>query len=184
MWCYYKYSYKKKLLCEIIHKYYTYTICVYIYIYYIYTYVSVIQSLSCIWLYATSWTASHQASLSLTISQSLFKLVSIESVMPSNHPILCSPLLLLPSIFPSIRVFSWWVSSLNQVGKVLEIHTHTLVSAPSSWQGVPNMLLISEVLTALGASFCSNLWSFPGSWQRAPKSLGISWSIVMPFYSN
>ena len=55
---------------------------------------------------ATPWTAAHQASLSFTISQSLVRLTSIESVMPSNHLILCHPLLLLPSIFPSIRVFS------------------------------------------------------------------------------
>ena len=54
----------------------------------------------------TPWTAAHQASLSITNSQSLLKLMSIESVMPSNHLILCCPLLLLPSIFPSIRVFS------------------------------------------------------------------------------
>ena len=57
-------------------------------------------------LFATPWTAAHQASLSITISQSLLKLMSIESVMPSNHLIICCPLLLLPSIFPSIRVFS------------------------------------------------------------------------------
>ena len=54
----------------------------------------------------TPWTAAHQASLSFTISWSLFKLMSIELVMPSNYPILCLPLLLLPSIFPSIRIFS------------------------------------------------------------------------------
>ena len=55
---------------------------------------------------ANPWAAAHQASLSITNSQSLFKLMSIESVMPSNHLILCHPLLLLPSIFPSIRFFS------------------------------------------------------------------------------
>ena len=65
----------------------------------------VVQSLSCVWLFATPWTAAHQASLSITIFQSLLKLMFIESVMPSNHLILCRPLLLLPSIFPSIRVF-------------------------------------------------------------------------------
>ena len=54
----------------------------------------------------TPWTAAHQASLSITNSQSLLKLMSIELVMPSNHLILCCPLLLLPSVFPSIRVFS------------------------------------------------------------------------------
>ena len=65
-----------------------------------------VQSLSCVRLFATSWTAAHQASLSITNSWSLLKLMSIESVMPSNHLILCRPLLLQPSIFPSIRVFS------------------------------------------------------------------------------
>ena len=66
----------------------------------------VIQLLSHVWLFATSWTAACQASLSFTISQSLVKLVAIESVRPSNHLILCHTLLLLFSIFPSIRVFS------------------------------------------------------------------------------
>ena len=67
---------------------------------------SSVQSLSCVWLFATLWTAAHQASQSISNSQSLLKLMSIELVMPSNHLILCRPLLLLPSIFPSIRVFS------------------------------------------------------------------------------
>ena len=67
---------------------------------------SSVQSLSRVQLFATPWTAAHQASLPITNSQSLLKLISIESVMPSNHLILCCPLLLLPSIFPSIRVFS------------------------------------------------------------------------------
>ena len=65
----------------------------------------VIQSLTRVPLFVTPWVAALQASLSFTISQSLLKLMSIESVMPSNHLILCHPLLLLPSIFPSIRVF-------------------------------------------------------------------------------
>ena len=65
-----------------------------------------VQSLSCVRLFATLWTAASQASLSITYSQSLLKLMSIESVMPSNHLILCRPLLLLPSILPSIWVFS------------------------------------------------------------------------------
>ena len=66
----------------------------------------VIQSLSHVQFFATPWTAEFQAFLSFTIFWSLLKLMSIESVMPSNHLILCGPLLLLPSIFPSIRVFS------------------------------------------------------------------------------
>ena len=67
---------------------------------------SSVQSLSHVQLFVTPWTAACQAILSITIYQSLIKLMSIESVMPSNHLILCHPLLLLTSIFPSIRVFS------------------------------------------------------------------------------
>ena len=66
----------------------------------------VVQLLSLFRFFATPWTAAHQSSLSFTISWNFFKLMSIESVMPSSHLILCCPLLLLPSIFPSIRVFS------------------------------------------------------------------------------
>ena len=67
---------------------------------------SSVQSLHCVQLFATPWTTAHQASLSITNSQSLLKLMAIETVMSSNHVILCCPLLLLPSIFPSIKVFS------------------------------------------------------------------------------
>ena len=65
-----------------------------------------VHSLSRVWLFVTPWTAAHQASLSITNTRSLIKLMSIESVMPSKHLILCYPLLLPPSIFPNIRVFS------------------------------------------------------------------------------
>ena len=68
--------------------------------------VVVVESLSYVCLFATPWNAACQASLSFSISWSLLKLISIESVMPSNHFILCCPLFLLPSIFPSIRNFS------------------------------------------------------------------------------
>ena len=67
---------------------------------------SSVQSLSRVQLFATAWTAAHQASRSITNSRSLLKLMSIESVMPPNHLISCHPLLLPPSMFPSIRVFS------------------------------------------------------------------------------
>ena len=66
----------------------------------------VVQSLSCVQLFETPWTTACQASLSSTIFCSLLKIMSVKSVMPSNHLILCHPLLLLPSIFPNIRVFS------------------------------------------------------------------------------
>ena len=85
---------------------------------------SSICSLSHVWLFTTPWTAARQASLSITNSRSLLKFMSIELVMPSNHLILCHPLLLPPSVFPSIRVFShesalrirwpkYWSSSFN-----------------------------------------------------------------------
>ena len=69
-------------------------------------YFVVVQSLSCVQLFANPWPAAHQVSLSFTISWSLLKLLSIESVMLSNHLILCHILFLLPSIFPRVRVFS------------------------------------------------------------------------------
>ena len=77
----------------------------------------VVQSLSCV-LFATPWSAACQSSLSFTISWRLLKFISIKLVMLSNHLILCHPLLLLPSIFPSIRVFSSESSSSHQVTKV------------------------------------------------------------------
>ena len=74
-----------------------------------------VQSFSCVRLFVTTWTIASQVSLCFTISRSLLKLLSLESVMPSNHFILCHPFLLLPSILPSIRIFSnestlhvWW----------------------------------------------------------------------------
>ena len=80
----------------------------------------VVQLLSHVQLFVTPWTAAHQASLYITNSRSLLKLMSIKLVMPSNHLILWRPLLLLPSIFLSIRVFSKGVSSSHLVAKVLE----------------------------------------------------------------
>ena len=68
--------------------------------------ISSVWLLSCVRLFVTPWTAAHQASVSVKNSRSLVKLMTIESVMPSNHLILCRPLFLLPLVFPSIRVFS------------------------------------------------------------------------------
>ena len=84
-------------------------------------YFSSVQSLSRVQLFATPWTTARQASLSVTNSWSLLKLMTMELVMPSNHLILCHPLLLLPSVFPSIRIFSnesalrirYWSFSFN-----------------------------------------------------------------------
>ena len=102
---------------------------------------SSVHSLSRVWLFATPWTMARQASLSITNSQSLPKLMSIESVMPSNHLILSHPLLLLPSILPSIRVFSnesalpirwpkYWSSAS---ASVLPMNTQDW--SPSGWTG-------------------------------------------------
>ena len=90
---------------------------------------SSVQSLSHVRLFVTPWTAACQASLSIANSQSLPKLMSIELVMPSNHLTLCRPLLLPPSIFPSIGLFQW-VSSLHQVAKVLAFQ---LQNQPFQW---------------------------------------------------
>ena len=92
----------------------------------------VVQSLSCVQLFVTLQTAARQASLSLTIFLSLLKLMFIESVMPFNHLTLCGPLLLLPSVFPSIRIFpNEQASYSHQVAKALtnkvlsEKHSHS-----------------------------------------------------------
>ena len=81
--------------------------------------ISSVQSLSPVWLFATPWIAARQASLSITNSRSSLRLTSIESVMPSRHLILCRPLLLLPPIPPSIRVFSNVFSKLHQIFNTL-----------------------------------------------------------------
>ena len=97
------------------------------------TIIIVVQSLSRVPLFATPWAAAHQASLSFTISGSLLRLTSIESVMPSNHLTLSHPLLLLPSVFPSFRVFFQWVSSLHQVAKVFKSLSTALWKQRTTW---------------------------------------------------
>ena len=82
------------------------------------TFVIVVQSPCHVWFFATPWTATRQPSLSFTISQNLLKSMSIESLMPSNHLILCHPLLLLPSVFPCVKIFPM-IGYLLQVAKVL-----------------------------------------------------------------
>ena len=84
----------------------------------------VAQSLSHVWLFATPWTAVRQASLPFTKSYILFKPVFIKLVMPSNHLILCCPLFLKPLISSQHEGLFWWVSSLHQVAKGLELQLH------------------------------------------------------------
>ena len=93
-----------------------------------------VQSLSCVWLFATPWTTVCQSSLSITNSRSLLKFSSIESVTPSNHLILCCPLLLLPSIFPSIRVSSNESASNIGVSALVSVLTmNTQDWSPLGW---------------------------------------------------
>ena len=115
---------------------------------------SSVQFLSRVWLFASPWTAACQASLSITNSHSLPKLISIELVMPSNHLILCCPLLLLPSIFPSVRVFSnesafhirwpkYWSFSFN----ISPSNEHPgLISLRMDWL---DLLAVQETLKSL-----------------------------------
>ena len=86
------------------------------------SFVVVVQSLSRVRFFVTPWTAARQASLSFTISPSLLKLMSVVSVMPSNHLILCCPLL-LPSAFPSIHLFLNWVITKTQVHSAFQSQT-------------------------------------------------------------
>ena len=113
---------------------------------------SSVQSLSCVWLFVTPWTAACQASLSITNSQSLLKLKSIESMMPSNHLILCHPLLLPPSIFPSIRVFANEVFSPASGGQSIGALASTSVLPMSIQYWFPLGLIALISLQSKGLS--------------------------------
>ena len=136
-----------------------------------------VQPLSHVWFSVTPWTAARQTSLSFTVSQSLLKLMSIKSVMPSNHVILCHPLLLLPSVFPSIRVFSsesvlhircpkYWGFSFTLVFEcwVLSQLFHCPLSLSSRGSSVPlrflpygGVICISEIIDTSPSSLDSSL---------------------------
>ena len=115
-----------------------------------------VQLLGRVQIFATLWTATCQASPSVTISQSLLKLMSIESVMPSNHLILCLPLLLLPSIFPSSRVFSNELALCSRWPK----YWHFSISPSNDYSGLISfrinwfdLLAVQETLMASYAFF-------------------------------
>ena len=120
-------------------------------------FIVVAQLLSRVRLFETPWTAARQASLSITISQSLLKLMSIESVMPSNHLILCHRLLRLPSIFPSIRVFSNESVLLMRWPKYWSFHFSIsssneysgLISFRINWFDLFDLLAVPEILKSL-----------------------------------
>ena len=147
----------------------------------------VVQSLSCVQLFVSSWTAPCQALLSFTISLSFLRLMSIESVMPSSHLILCCPLLLLLSIFPSIRVFpnelALWVA------KILERHfqQHPVgvylgkILSKLVWWGV-KMKLVLTCLKLAYMEFQSSVsfWQFWHRGSEMPVSLQKQKSVCCP----
>ena len=157
---------------------------------------STVQLLSCVPLFAVPWTAARQASLSITSSQSLFKLMSVESVMPSNHLILCCPLILLPSIFPSIRVFSsesvlhirwpmFWsfspsISPSNECSELISFRIDWLDLLAE--QGTVKSLTSSFAVTSCpGLGFSSNLLSSQSLGDFSSSSPHHSWQTIGSF---
>ena len=112
------------------------------------------------------WIAAHQAPLSLTVSQSLFKLMSIESVMPSNHFILCHPLLLLPSIFPSIRSFpTSWLSASGDQSIGASTSASVLAMSTQGWSPLGLIVLISLQSKGLSRAFSMSNTFMEGIYQ-------------------
>ena len=112
---------------------------------------AVVGSLGCVWLFSTPWTAASQASLSFIISQSLLKLTSIESMMPSNHLILCHPLLPPAFSLSQHQSLLQWVNSSHQVAKVLELQHQSFQWFPLGLTGL--ISLKSKVLSSQRLSF-------------------------------
>ena len=147
---------------------------------------TVVQSLSGDRFFVTQWTVAHQASLSSTISQSLLKFMSIESVIPSKHLILCCPLLLLPSVFPSIRVFSnesvlhikwpkYWsfsfsINPSNECSRLISFRVDWLdllaVQRTNSQEFFPTPQFKSINSSALGFLYSLTLTSIHGYWKN------------------
>ena len=126
---------------------------------------SSVQSLSRVRLFATPWIAAFQASLSITISRSSLRLTSIESMMPSSHLILCSPLLLLPPIPPSISLFQWVNSSQPYMttGKTIALPRWTLVSKVMS--------LLLNTVSRLVITFLPRSKRLLISWLQSPSAV-------------
>ena len=143
---------------------------------------SSVQSLSCVWLSVTPWIAAHQDSLSITNSQSLLKLMSVESVMPSSHLILCRPLLLPSSIFPSIRVFSnesvlhirWPMCWSFSFSISLSNEYSGLISFRMDWMDLP---VIQGTLKSL-LQYCSSKASILQRSASLYISLFLYWSVL------
>ena len=130
--------------------------------------VVVAQSLSCVSLFVTPWSAAHQPSLVFSSFRSLLKIISIELMMPSHHLVLCCLLLLWLSIFPSIRDFGQWVGSMHQMAKVLELQLQH-----QSFQRNPSADLLQNGLVGSPCSPRDSQESFP-----TPQFKGISSSAL------
>ena len=155
--------------------------------------ISSVQSLTHVQLFVTPWPAAHQASLSITNYWSLLKFMSIESVMPSNHLILCHPLLLPPSVFPQHQGLFKWVSSSHQVAKVLEFQHQSF-----QWIFRLDLFAVQGTLKSLfqhHSSKASSLWcsaffmvQLSHSYMTAGKTIDLTrWTffgkvLSLPFY--
>ena len=129
-----------------------------------------VQSLSRVQLFATPWTAARQASLSISNSWSLLKLMSIESVMPSNHLILCHPLLLLPSIFPSIRVFSSDSALCIRWPKCCSLRLTRIYSLPTPKAGASSQVRCQQGCTPSKGSRRQSFLASSSSWRLLQSS--------------
>ena len=149
-----------------------------------------VQLLSCVWLLVTPWTAACKASLSITNSQSLLKLISIESVMPSNHLILCHPLLLLHSVFPSISSvqFSSVTQSCLLFATPWTITHQASLSITNSWSP-PKPMSIESVMLCNHLILCRPLLLLPSIFPSIRvfsnmSALRIRWSKYWSFSFN
>ena len=169
----------------------------------------VVQSLSLVWLFAAPWTAARQVSLSFTISWILLKLMSSESVRPSNHLILCCPLLLLPLIFPNIRVFSsesallirsfsfsislsneyseliycridWFDLAVQGTFKSLQHHSSR---ASILWHSAFFMVQLSHPHMTTGKTIALKKWTFLGKVNKVPFSYVAFLAMLLILYS-
>ena len=146
----------------------------------------VVQSLSHVQLFATPRTAARQASLSIINSQSFLKLMSIELMMPSNHLILCHPLLILPSIFPSIRVLSnmsalpiRWPKNWNSSFSIIACSEYSgLISFRMDWLDLLSVWGTFKSLLQIQSSKASILWCSASSWSSSHTRV---WPLEKPF---
>ena len=142
---------------------------------------SVTQSCLTLW---TPWTAACQGPLSITNSWSLLKLMSVTLVMPSNHLILCHPLLLPPSIFPRIRVLFQWVSSLHQVAKVLEFQLQRQSFPWIFRTDFHQDWLVGSPCRPRDSQEYSPIPQFKSTNSLAFTLLGVGWTLVLEFQNS